>query len=232
MKTFRKKKIVPNKRVCLNLKQARLQKGVTLADLERTTKISQKYLQALEECRFSELTCADIYQKNFIRTYVKALDLDPAPFLEQFSHEELAFTKKKVKHPHRGYKKYYFTNLPQTFRYAITLCLLLAVSLYLGGQIKNTLEPPELTITNPQDGHITTHKQIQISGHTEPEVSISINGEQIMSDTNGGFSEAVSLNPGINTIRVEATKKHGKTSHEMRHIIMKEVAQLGLRSER
>jgi len=226
MKPFKKTKLEPTKRVCLAIKQARLAKGVSLEDLSKKTKINQEYLQALEECRFSDVDCAQIYQKNFIKKYVEALGLDASAYLEQFSDEELRFVPTKKQHGAPNCNKRYFSNLPQILRYVVVGAIVLTVSLYLGGQIKHTLEPPLLTLLSPDDGQIIYESGIAIRGYTEPEVKILINGETIVSDEYGNFSENVTLNPGINAVTIRAEKKHGKATEEVRHIIFKQTKSL------
>jgi len=64
---FKKKQLTPAKRICLRLKEQRLEKGVNLTALASRTKISKKHLIALEKCHFDELPEGDVYQKNFIK---------------------------------------------------------------------------------------------------------------------------------------------------------------------
>lgn len=226
MKSFKKTKLEPAKRVCLAIKQARLNTGVSLDELAKRTKINKEYLQALEECRFADLDCAHIYQKNFIKKYVEALGLDASVYLKQFSDEELRFASSTKQHGVPNCNKRYFSNLPQMLRYAVVAAIILVVSLYLGGQIKHTLEPPSLTLLTPSDGQIIYESGVIIRGYTEPEVKILINGETIVSDEYGNFSENVTLNPGINAVTIRAEKKHGKATEEIRHIIFKQTKSL------
>ncbi len=211
-----------NERICLRLKQARESKGIPLAELAEKTKINKRYLEALEECRFSELGCAIIYQKQFIKKYVEALNLDASPFLRQFSEEELTFKKEKIRHPYKAYKKQSFNNVPQLLRYGVVGAAVFAVLIYLGGQVKNAVEPPALTVLTPPNGFITSDHVVSVNGYTEPEVLVSINGVGIVSDEKGNFSQHINLNEGINTLIIEAEKKHGRVTQQTRHIIKKE----------
>ncbi len=229
MPSFKKKNITETKRVCLRLKQTREQKKISLKELAEKTKINIEHLRALEECRFKDIGHNTTYQKHFVKKYVEALGQDASPFLSQFSDEELSYKDLKIKHPHAGYKKHYFSNIPQAFRYGVVVILVLLVSLYLGNQIRNTLQPPLLTLTTPQDGFITENNTVNVEGITNPEVTVTINGEIIISNEIGNFSEEIALTPGINTITVEAAKKHGKTNKQTRNIIMKEVPGFGVK---
>ena len=77
-------------------------------------------------------------------------------------------------------------------------------------------------VYSPQNGYITNANPLVVRGETEPEVYISINGEEIVHYEAGQFETSIYLAPGVNTITISATKKHGKTTTETRHVILKE----------
>lgn len=59
-----------------SLSQARLARGLTLEDAERSTRISRRFLIALEEHNYSVFP-APIYARGFLRTYCRYLGVDP-----------------------------------------------------------------------------------------------------------------------------------------------------------
>jgi cytoskeletal protein RodZ len=63
------------------LSQARVARGLTLHDVERDTRISQRYIQALENEEFEAMP-APVYTRAFLRTYAQYLGLS-APTLMQ-----------------------------------------------------------------------------------------------------------------------------------------------------
>jgi len=65
------------------LQRARLARGVTLEEAERTTRISRRYLEALENEKFGLLP-APVYARGFLRTYARYLGLEPADLLPLF----------------------------------------------------------------------------------------------------------------------------------------------------
>ncbi|MFH1946662.1 MAG: helix-turn-helix domain-containing protein [Candidatus Magasanikbacteria bacterium] len=220
MASFKNKKLQPPKRVCLRLKEARENCGISLELLSQKTKISKDQLQALEECRFKELPEGEIYQKNFIRRYVEALGLDSASFLRQYVFEE-SIKKKKNIHPCQEIKKNYLQNLPTFLRYGFVIIILLSLFFYLGLQIKNIVEPPKLIIYSPLEGYISDQLSIAVQGETNKEVRVSLNGKEISTSEDGMFEEIVDLSEGVNVLVIEAKKKHGKTTREERHVILK-----------
>lgn len=63
--------------------QARRTRGLSLADVERETRIPGKYLAALEDQEYGALPTS-VYARGVLRAYARFLDLDPEPLLAQF----------------------------------------------------------------------------------------------------------------------------------------------------
>jgi cytoskeleton protein RodZ len=64
------------------LTEARSARGLSLLDVERDTRISTKYLKALEEGRLEELP-APVYARAFTRTYAQYLGLNAVQLVQQ-----------------------------------------------------------------------------------------------------------------------------------------------------
>jgi cytoskeletal protein RodZ len=65
------------------LRQARLDKGVSLADAERDTRIRRHYLEALEAEDTGSLP-SPVYSRGFVRTYAEYLGLNGSAMVEMF----------------------------------------------------------------------------------------------------------------------------------------------------
>ena len=65
------------------LSQARVQRGLTLEDCERDTRISKRYLDALEREDWPVFP-APVYSRAFLRTYAQYLGLNPADLMRMF----------------------------------------------------------------------------------------------------------------------------------------------------
>lgn len=66
--------------------EAREQRGLSLEDAERDTRISRRYLQALEDERF-DIIPAPVYARGFLRSYSQYLGLETAPLLARFPQD-------------------------------------------------------------------------------------------------------------------------------------------------
>ncbi len=69
------------------LTRAREARGLTLEDAERDTRISRRYLQALEAEHF-EVIPAPVYARGFLRSYSQYLGIDPQEALAMFPRED------------------------------------------------------------------------------------------------------------------------------------------------
>ena len=67
-----------------SLREARLKRGLTAADVQKAIRIRDRYLQALEEERW-ELLPGDAYVKGFLRTYADYLGLDGNLYVEEYN---------------------------------------------------------------------------------------------------------------------------------------------------
>jgi cytoskeletal protein RodZ len=65
-----------------HLKEARLQKGMSLDDVQEVTKIRKKYLEAIEAGDYKVLP-GSFYVRAFIKTYAEAVGISPDELLEE-----------------------------------------------------------------------------------------------------------------------------------------------------
>ena len=68
--------VEPRQRLGEWLRETRLRKGLTFAEIEQTTRINRHYLEALEAEHFDVLP-APVYARGFLRSYARMLGLDP-----------------------------------------------------------------------------------------------------------------------------------------------------------
>jgi transcriptional regulator with XRE-family HTH domain len=67
-----------------SLREARVRRGVELAQVAAETRIRRRYLQALEEERF-ELLPGSVYARGFLRAYADYLGLDSQLFVDEYN---------------------------------------------------------------------------------------------------------------------------------------------------
>lgn len=88
-------------------------------------------------------------------------------------------------------------------------------------QILYLRDAPKLEITNPSDNSLfgKENQEITITGKTDPDNKIQINGYQAVVDGNGNFSYLLRLKDGENEINIEAVNlAQSKTSKKIKVI--------------
>jgi cytoskeletal protein RodZ len=65
------------------LREARETKGYTLAEVQQETRISTRFLEALEDGEYDRLPTA-VHVRGFLRNYARFLGLDPEPLLNRY----------------------------------------------------------------------------------------------------------------------------------------------------
>ncbi|UCD92179.1 MAG: S8 family serine peptidase, partial [Methanobacteriota archaeon] len=80
--------------------------------------------------------------------------------------------------------------------------------------------PPYLDVVEPPDGLITNNALILVTGSTEPDASLTVNGVPTPIALNGSFSTFKSLSEGQNIISVEATDLAGNSNGIDRTVIL------------
>ncbi|MFW5940240.1 MAG: helix-turn-helix domain-containing protein [Chloroflexota bacterium] len=69
------------------LRDAREMKGLTLVEVQEQTRISARYLEAMESGEY-HLLPTPVHVRGFLRNYARFLDLDPEPLVERYEANE------------------------------------------------------------------------------------------------------------------------------------------------
>jgi cytoskeletal protein RodZ len=219
MSVFCVKPIAPAERLGSRLKDAREAAGLTLDQVSTITHVPVHYLEFIDQGLFSKLPKASVFRRAYIKEYAVAVGLSADLCVDQLTRE--AGLSETVLPPRRSLSFAPFATLSMAARAAVLASVVLLFTGYLAFQIRGVVEPPRLELFAPLEGEVTNGLQTTIAGQTEPEVSLTVNGQKLMVNDQGSFATKIDLAPGVNTIVISAIKKHGKMSTLTRHIVVK-----------
>lgn len=200
------------------LKEARIAKNLTLADVEKVTKIRAKFLNAIEQDAY-QLLPSPIYAKGFVKNYGEYLGLESTRVMAFFRRQTDDVKRLSIlpnKSEDIGSKGLRIT--PGRFIALIVGVFIFIFLVYFGLQYKKLYMPPTLTITSPVQESIVKEKKLDILGITNPDATITVNGVSVTVRSDGRFFTQISLDPGVNTITVLATSRFGKTTTILRKV--------------
>lgn len=203
------------------LAQARLEKGLTLEDVAKNTKIKVQFLEYIEKGQYGNLPSVS-YAQGFVKNYAKFLRINEKEVMALFRRE---FDEDKA-----------FSVLPKGFEKSeefpiskirvgqslILVILILVIAVfYVLYQYRGAFLNPPLTILAPVNRSTVMSSRVEVSGKTDPNATVYIDNNAVSVDQNGNFNEVINVFPGKTLITVKAVNKFSKVSEKKVEINVK-----------
>ncbi len=193
------------------LKKRRLEKNLTLEEVEKRTKIRKKFLLAIEKGDYFFFP-SSTYVRGFIKNYSDFLNLPTEEILAIFRREFVQEEKTGILP--KGLSE---TN-PLTFKWLTpgkvsllaAFVLLLIFFFYLLRGYLSVVGAPELVIDKPKMGEKINNERLIVEGKTDPEVKLTINNQEVLVDQDGHFAKEIIVSSSTTSVVVTAENKQGK----------------------
>jgi len=199
------------------LKKLRDDKRVSLRDVSKQTGIKKEYLEFLESGKYAKLP-ADVYAKGFLRSYADYLGVPSKALIRLFDREKGIEQHKESKANQKAYiLKSHISSFVFTPKVVITFLVIAVVFggfLYLYTEFDNFVSEPRLVILEPVSGSQVHSLSVPVRGTAEKDALVFINGQEVLVDEEGGFSQEIELHQGTNTLIVEAENIFSKRTKE------------------
>jgi cytoskeletal protein RodZ len=215
-----KTKIITHKNFGEKLRQARTRKNLTIEDAEEKTQVRLRYLQAFEDNNFDCLP-DEVYAIGFLKRYLCYLNLPVDKYLAEFKRNQGAWKSMnrlslKPKISQSGPR---FIITPRLLLGLAGVLSVLILTTYIWSQVHHLTAPPQLQISSPRGYSKVALQNIEVSGNTDPEATVSINNQPVNQDANGRFKQSIALENGINTIHIVATNRFEKENSQTLTIV-------------
>ena len=205
----------------------RLALGISLERIARETQVQAKYLDALEREDRKRLP-AEIYVRGFIRIYARYLRLDEAALLEQWERERgiarhMAGQASAALDPKRAFpeRKRLLPRVkitPLVFRSGMIGLALIAGLVYVTLAVSSLGRKPALVLIEPSSDHAVSASALVLVGETDASAQLTINGQPVLVSADGNFRETLTLQSGMNQIKIAARSKLGRETEVIRTI--------------
>ena len=196
------------------LKEARAQKKLSLASLEKATKIKKIFLEAIEKQDWASLPDYAIVL-GFVRNIAIELGLDPEKIIAILRRDYPP--KKLLVNPKPDVSKKFVWSPKLTFLVGIVL-VGLAFFGYLVFEYVSFSRPPKLEVYSPEENQVITQNKLEVRGKTDSDVTISINNQPSLVDDEGAFTTEIEVSKETNEILIKAKSRSGKTVEFIRKI--------------
>jgi len=199
------------------LQELRLDKNLEISFISRKLGIKEDYLKAIEKNRL-DLLPSGIYRKGFLKKYAEFLELDNKILISKL--KDLDAEEKDDPFVNKKITKKHLIVFPKIIKIILFSLAILACFLYLIFYARKIVTPPELIINSPKNNLLTDSRPIEVSGITEAEAELKINGEIILSNHEGNFSQTINLKSGLNNITISAKKKYSQENIIIRQVLV------------
>lgn len=188
------------------LKKARENAGKTLEDVSHATKIKVAYLKNIEDNQFDGVATST-HVKGFIRNYASFLNLDSESLVAIY-RRQIGEEEKPLKRKGKTLNRKAFVITPSVVISGILATFFIVVISYLIIQFYRVQQPPKLALASPKEATVTVNSTpFEITGATESDTLVTVNGTQIQIKPDQTFAYTVELLPGDNIFTIEAWKR-------------------------
>lgn len=205
------------------LKKRREALNITAQEVAVRIQIPIKYIIALEEDQY-DVFSAKVYALGYVKKILDILTFeDKENFLNEFKNEWDINTFHNKKRPipipeNRGNKP-----LITSVRLGLGIggILFLLSIAFLGVRITKFVGTPSLRVDKPEDQATFFQPVVTVTGKTEKESHLTVNGRELTIDELGNFSQEIELGAGLNALEFIAQNRFGKTAKVIRYVLVR-----------
>lgn len=193
------------------LRSERLEKGLTLDEISKATKIRVSFLWAIEEGDYKKLP-SSAYIKGFVKNYTQYLGLPYKDTLALFKREFNENEHLEVMPVGVSGKQEISTGHLRISQSYIIFVFILAAIGYMIFQYRSAFINPSLTIQMPAKQAIGG--SVTVKGRTDPNATVLINNEQVPVDSDGSFQKDITVFTSEETIDVISQNRFGRKTEK------------------
>lgn len=205
------------------LSKKRVSLGYEVKDVERIIRIRAKHVEFIEASEWDKLP-PDVYVRGFLRGYARFLKLDPEKVIALYLKEKgltenvkRATTKTETTKKNLNAPKVIVT--PKRLIFLSTAFLATVVISYIIWQIIILTAPPRLSLNTPNDNIKVADDAIIVEGKTDAGSNVFVNDVPIGVSPDGYFKESISLQDGVNLVKISAKNRMDKETEITRTIV-------------
>jgi len=201
------------------LKEARIQRKLTLEEAATATKIKPQFLEAIERGAYSELP-SPAYAKGFVKNYADFLGLpknQSSAFFKRDFDEKRAV---KVLPDGMTRSKDFPLKRINIRRAVIGTFAFIILLIFFLFQTRDMFFAPVIHINSPKDGSVVS-EDVEVAGTASSNAIVTVNNAPVFVQGNGEFSKKITLFPGKTTITVKAKNRVGKETITTINVIVK-----------
>lgn len=204
------------------LRRRREERQLSLEEVSRELGIKRSYLESLESGDYRELP-PSVYVRGFIRRYAGLLGIDGGQLIKIYNRETSYLgeeeTRSRKEKPRKIAWRDYLVVTPKLITFVASLGILLVLGYYFLHQLDSFNSKPYLFVATPAADQVVSEKDLLVSGQTESDAILRINGQDVSVDSAGAFRQTIALSEGRNLLVIEARNRFDRTESRQVNIV-------------
>lgn len=203
------------------LRRKREESNLSLKKISDELGIRNEYLDNLEKGNYKDLP-PQVYVRGFIKSYAGYLGIDGGQLVKIYNREMSFLQRDNGEEKENSSKAKFIDYLvvtPKLITIAISLFVVIMLGYYFLHQINSFNSKPYLSVESPVSDQIVKEKDFMVSGKTEADAILKVNGQDISVNGDGVFSQKISLSEGRNTLVIEAWNRFNKSEKKEFNIV-------------
>lgn len=186
---------------------------MSLTEVSKATRIQVKYLELLESGNYEALP-ADVYVRGFLRSYARHLNVDEQILLHLYERErniqKNLGREIPVNNMATDFSRGPVVITSRTLVVGLIALLLLGSFAYLYREFRSFGSEPLLIVLAPDNGSVVSKNEVLVVGKTDRGATMTMNGQAVFVDADGGFQEKLMLQPGMNGVTLRTVNRFQK----------------------
>lgn len=201
------------------LADTRTERGYTVDQVVRATKIKRAFIIAIENGEYEKLP-SESYALGFVKNYASLLGIDKTKAAALF-RREYEGSKSKMLPTFKSQEKSVRRIVLITPRNVIISLVVLVIFGYIAFQYSSFFFGPRLEVTSPQDKAVVRNNIVEVTGKTDPYATVLINNEESYVSLDGSFKKTLYLFEGQRQITIDSKNRNGKNTRKVINVTVR-----------
>jgi cytoskeletal protein RodZ len=195
------------------LTSSRKKKFLSVADVEKGTRIKKEFVESLEKEEWEKLPEYPVVS-GFVKSISNFLsaDVEKAAAILRRDYPP----KSLPLNPKPDVSKQFFWSPKLTFITGVVAIILLVFG-YLGFQYYKFMSPPSLVLNLPQEGQDVS-SPAKVAGKVDPDAVVVVNNQSAEVESDGSFETEIDVSENTTEVKVTATSRAGKETVVVRKV--------------
>lgn len=193
------------------LKEARINKNISISNLESSTKIKSDFILKIENedwDNLPEFPVVSGFVKNISNTLGLSVDNISAILRRDYPPKKLRIN------PKPDIQNKFVWSPKLAFSISIVSFVLVVLG-YLGYEYRKFMSQPDLVIDLPKQDTTIIQNKVKVAGKTTTDVILTVNNQPIILDQDGAFYAEIEVTKDTKNLLFKAISRSGKVTEKV-----------------